>query len=124
MMGEGDTAGSPGAQLGLIQPPPPAAAAPQAPCTRGCPAGVVRDSGPRGGMQECDMPRRGTELLRASPAVQRPGAWVIRGCGSLGEMETGDGQHRWEMWDTLSLGGPGGGLGTAAFMGAGVWPGP
>lgn len=60
------------------------------------------------------MPRPGTELLRASPAVQRPGARVIRGCDSLGEMETGstgrrcgthcpwgpraEGWGRWPSW--------------------------
>lgn len=36
--GERDTAESPGAQLGRIQLPHRTAAAPQAPCTRGCPA--------------------------------------------------------------------------------------
>ena len=53
--------------------PHPAAAAPQAPHTRGCPT-VEQDSGHGEVCRNVTCPDEGgTELLRASPAVQRPG---------------------------------------------------
>lgn len=55
--------------------PHPAAAAPTPRPRLPAPVAALqlgRTAGRWGGIQECDMPGRGVQLLRASPAVQRP----------------------------------------------------